>query len=63
MERLSMIPEVASTEEETAPAVIAPMMSVFAPPVSLPEIRPQGIPSVISTFIVYYTKPPNGERP
>ena len=41
MERLAMIPEVANTE-----AVPTPMMSTFASPVSLPEIQPQGPPSL-----------------
>ena len=40
MERLATIPKVASTE-----VVPIPMMRTFAPPVSLPEIRPQGPPS------------------
>ena len=40
MERLATILEVARTE-----AVPTPMMRTFAPPVSLPEIRPQGPPS------------------
>ena len=48
MERLAMIPEVASTEEETAPIVTAPMMSVFTPSVSLPEIQLQSTSSVIA---------------
>ena len=48
MEMLATIPEVARTEKETTPAVPTPMMSTFAPPVSLPEIRPQGPPSVIA---------------
>ena len=39
MERLATIPEVASTE-----VVPPPMMSTFATPMSLPEIRPQGPP-------------------
>ena len=36
MERLATIPEVTSTREEIAPAVITPMISVFTPPVNLP---------------------------
>ena len=48
MEKLSTILEVMVTEEEIAYAVTPPMMSVFAPPVSLPKIRPQGPPSVIA---------------
>ena len=48
MERLTTIPEVVRTEEETAPAVTTPRMSAFAPPMSLPEIRLQGPPSVIA---------------
>ena len=40
MERLATILEVAKTEVGQTP-----MMSTFAPPVSLPEIRPQGPPS------------------
>ena len=46
MERLATIPEVASTEEDTAPTVTAPPWSVFAPPVSLPVMGLQGSPSV-----------------
>ena len=45
MERLATIPEVARTE-----AVPTPMMSPFASPVSLPEIRPQGPPSFGTPF-------------
>ena len=48
MERLATIHEVASTEEDTAPAVTSPPWSGFAPPMSLPEIRLQGSPSVIA---------------
>ena len=48
METLATIPEVTGTREEIAPAVTAPMISIFAPPVSLLEIRSQGTPSVIA---------------
>ena len=48
MERLSMIPEVMSIKEETAPTVTAPMTDIFALPVSLPKSQPQGAPSVIA---------------
>ena len=48
MERLATIHEVASTEEDTAPAVTSPPWSGFAPPMSLPEIRLQGSPLVIA---------------
>ena len=44
-----MIPKVTGTEEETALAVTAPMISVFTSSVSLPEIRHQGTPSVIAS--------------
>ena len=46
MERLITIPEVTDTGEETAPAVIAPMVTVFAPPVNLLDIGLQSAPSV-----------------
>ena len=45
MERLATIPKVVRTE-----AVPTPMMSPFASPVSLPEIRPQGPPSFGTPF-------------
>ena len=47
MERLATILEVMRTREETALAVRAPVISVFAPPVNLPKIRPQGASLVI----------------
>ena len=43
-----MIPEVRGAEEETAFAITTPMQDIFAPPVSLPAIVPQGIPSVLA---------------
>ena len=48
MERLATILEVASTEEDIAPTVTAPPLSVFAPPVSLPLIGLRGSPLVIA---------------
>ena len=46
MERLATISGAANTE-----AVPTPMMSPFAPPVSRPEIRPQGPPSFGAPFL------------
>ena len=60
MARLSTILEVTGMEEETAYAVTAPMMSVFAPLVSLLEIRPQGTPSVIAPSLALPRSRPAG---
>ena len=45
MERLATIPEAANTE-----VVPTSMMSTFAPPMSRPEIRPEGPPSFGAPF-------------
>ena len=44
MERLAAIPEVTDAGDETALAVIAPVIKPFAPPVNLLMLQPQGLP-------------------
>ena len=60
MERLSTIPKVAGIEEETVYAITTPMISIFAPLVSLPEICPPGTPSLIAPSLALPQSPPVG---